>query len=153
MQHKLYAVRSQDGKFFRSKGYGGGGASWVDGLDKAKIYGSIGPARSRVTFWATNYPKFGTPEIVEITVTDSNIRAFVEEDRVKKVKDRKEREKIRREKQKEERIALSWWNKKSTREKKMLIRGYVENVKPKSDGPFNKDNITVTGIINLYNHY
>ncbi len=52
----LYLVRNKEGKYFRTKGYGGHGKSWVDGMETAKIYGKIGPARATVTFFATNYP-------------------------------------------------------------------------------------------------
>lgn len=65
----LYAVRSQDGKWFRAKGYGGYGESWVDDLTSAKLYTKIGPARSRVTYWAREWPDYGIPEIVELHVT------------------------------------------------------------------------------------
>lgn len=63
---RLYVVMSKDGKFFRSVGYGGGGNSWVDDINSAKFYTKIGQARSRVTFWAKNYPKYGIPYIVEL---------------------------------------------------------------------------------------
>ena len=33
----FYAVMSKDGKWFRSKGYNGGGDSWVDNVNKAKL--------------------------------------------------------------------------------------------------------------------
>lgn len=78
----FYAVRSKDGKWLRSKGYGGSGESWVSDITKAKIYGKIGPARSQVTFWAKNYPEFGIPDIVLISTGKCNI--LDEGDRVKK---------------------------------------------------------------------
>ena len=78
----FYAVRSKDGKWLRSKGYGGGGESWVTDITKAKIYGKIGPARAQVTFWAKNYPDFGIPDIVHISTGKCHI--LDESDRVKK---------------------------------------------------------------------
>jgi hypothetical protein len=60
-----YAVRNQQGQWFRSKGYGGYGTSWTDDQAKARLYGSIGQARSRRTFFATRWPDFGAPEIVK----------------------------------------------------------------------------------------
>ena len=71
----LYAVRSKDGKFFKNIGYGGGGGkkSWVDSLDKAKIYAKIGQARSRVTFWEKNYPEYGRPDLIELVVEKINV--------------------------------------------------------------------------------
>lgn len=79
----LYAVRNKEGKWFRAKGFGGSGASWVDSLTKAKIYPKIGQARSRVSFFANNYPEYGIPEIVELYVTTSKV--LDETKRVKKV--------------------------------------------------------------------
>lgn len=64
----FYAVKSTDGKWFRSKGYMGSGNSWVDDIRKAKIYANPGPAKAQITFWATNYPKYGVPELVKITM-------------------------------------------------------------------------------------
>lgn len=66
----MYAVRNQEGKFFRAKGYGGYGNTWVDDLKKAKIYPRIGQARSRVTFFANTYPQYGIPDLVELRVTE-----------------------------------------------------------------------------------
>ena len=83
----LYAVRNRDGQYFRAKGYGGSGDTWVDSLQKARIYPKIGPARSQVTFFANNYPKFGIPELVELRVTD--VVVLDETARVKKSMDRK----------------------------------------------------------------
>lgn len=91
---ELYVVRNKQGKYLRSKGYGGYGPSWVEDLQKAKIYPKIGPARSQVTFWANNYPGFGTPEIVVLTVTASQV--LNEEERVKKAVNKSKREKINR---------------------------------------------------------
>lgn len=63
----FYAVRSKDGKWFRSKGLYGSGESWVDDLTHAKIYSKPGPAKSQITFWAKNYPEYGVPDLVRIT--------------------------------------------------------------------------------------
>lgn len=63
----FYAVRSQDGKWLRSKGMNGYGESWVDDLTKAKIYSKPGPAKAQITFWAKHYPDFGIPDLVRIT--------------------------------------------------------------------------------------
>lgn len=65
----LYAVRSRDGKYFRAVGYGGYGQSWVDTLERAKIYPRISQAKSRCTWWTRQHPEYGTPEIVELHVT------------------------------------------------------------------------------------
>ena len=46
----MYAVRNRDGQYFRAKGYGGSGESWIEGLARARIYPRPGPARQVVTF-------------------------------------------------------------------------------------------------------
>lgn len=69
----FYAVRNKKGKFFRSRGIGYGDR-WVDNLSDAKVYGKIGPAKGAVTYWAKSFPEYGVPDIVEITVTEDNIK-------------------------------------------------------------------------------
>jgi hypothetical protein len=66
---EFYVVRSKDGKYLRSKGYSGSGESWVTELKKAKVYTKKGPASAQITFWATNYPKFGIPDLIPLTAT------------------------------------------------------------------------------------
>ena len=93
----FYAVRSQDGKWFRSKGLYGNGDSWVDDLTKAKIYSKPGPAKSQITFWAKNYPEYGIPDLVRIT---TGVCEFLDQtdrvtDRVKKIKIKELEDKIR----------------------------------------------------------
>jgi len=92
---ELYVIRNKQGKYYRSKGYGGYGQNWVDELQKAKIYPRIGPARTQVTFWSNNYPGFGTPEIVVLTVSATKV--LNEEERVKKAINKAKREKINQE--------------------------------------------------------
>lgn len=65
----VYAVRNFEGKWFRAKGLAGSGLSWVNDLKKAKIYGNIGQAKARVTFFAKAYPNLRKPEVVELRVT------------------------------------------------------------------------------------
>jgi hypothetical protein len=83
----LYAVRNRDGQYFRAKGYGGYGETWVDSLSKARIYPKPGPARGQVTYFATNHPTYGVPELVELRVTE--VVALDETARVQKSRDRK----------------------------------------------------------------
>jgi hypothetical protein len=90
---ELYVVVNQEGKFFRSIGRGGYGLSWVDTIDKAKIYAKLGQARSRVTYWYTHHPKFGRPKIVKLTVTGTEI--LDEAERLEKVKEKKLAEQAR----------------------------------------------------------
>jgi hypothetical protein len=61
-----YAVRNSEGKWFRSKGYGGYGDTWTDDSSKARLYGKMGPARSCRTFFVTRWPEFGAPDIVKL---------------------------------------------------------------------------------------
>lgn len=92
---ELYVVRNNEGKYFHSKGYGGYGNNWVDELKGARIYAKIGPARSQVSFWASAYPKYGTPVIVVLTVTASKV--LQEDDRVKKAAIKRKKEKLNNE--------------------------------------------------------
>jgi len=65
----FYAVRSKDGKYLRSKGYSGSGESWVDNLEKAKIWTKIGPANAQVTWWARTFPEYGIPDVIPLVAS------------------------------------------------------------------------------------
>lgn len=69
MTKTFYIVRNKEGKFLRSKGYGGSGECWVDDLEKAKVWSRPGPAKAQVTWWLTHYPSYGLPEIVPLVAT------------------------------------------------------------------------------------
>jgi hypothetical protein len=69
----FFGVRNRDGQWFRRKGYGGSGDSWVVDLKKARIYNKIGPARAVVSFFAERYPSYGVPAIVEFKVQESRV--------------------------------------------------------------------------------
>jgi hypothetical protein len=69
----LYAVQNQDGKWLRSKGYGGAGKTWVDDLASAKIYAKLGQARSRVTYFVKNHPTYGIPNIIALDVFSTRV--------------------------------------------------------------------------------
>jgi hypothetical protein len=90
----LYVVRNAKGQYFRAKGFSRSGNTWVDDINKAKIYGKIGGARGTVTYFAQN-PKFPVPEIVKLTVTGMEV--IDESARVKKVLDKKAKEEQERE--------------------------------------------------------
>lgn len=81
----LYAVRNQEEKWFRAVGRGGQGDSWVPELQKARLYSKIGQARGRVTYFVNNWPKFGVPDIVELTL--GGMRVLDETVRVKEATD------------------------------------------------------------------
>jgi hypothetical protein len=90
----LYAVRNRDGKWFRSKGYGGYGETWVADIGKAKLYTKIGQARGRVSFFAGKWPEHGVPDIVEFTATMTAV--LPEAGRVSEVAERKARQEAAR---------------------------------------------------------
>lgn len=91
----LYVVRNKEGKYFRAKGYGGYGNTWVDDINKCKVYGKIGSARRTVTWFSNHYPEFGVPDLVELKVKEGIV--LDETERVQKAKDKKEREKLNNE--------------------------------------------------------
>ena len=63
----LYIVRNQEGRYFHAVGYGGGpNRSWTEDIEKARIYVKLGQARSRVSYFATRWPDFGVPDVVEL---------------------------------------------------------------------------------------
>ena len=105
----LYAVQNRDGKFFRAKGYGGSGETWVDELKGARIYSRPGPARSQVTFFSSSYPSFGVPKLVELHVT-----AVVEKDETKRVQKSQDRKAIKEE---ERRVRHAQWEKEQAQRK------------------------------------
>lgn len=93
---ELYAVRNKEGKYFRAKGISGYGESWVDDLNKAKIYTKLGQARSRVTYYSNNFPKYGFPDIIKLVVGE--IVVISEEARVNKAIEKKKKAKIEQDK-------------------------------------------------------
>lgn len=84
---EFYLVRNKEGKWLRSKGYGGVGECWVDDVKRAKVYGRIGPARAQVSYWANQYPKYGVPDIVKLTISGFTI--LNEAERIKKQAEKK----------------------------------------------------------------
>lgn len=87
----VYAVANADGQYFRAKGYGGEGATWVDDIVKAKIYPRIGQARSRITYFANHFPSYPVPHLVKLKITELEI--LDEDERVEKAKLKKIKEK------------------------------------------------------------
>lgn len=90
----LYAVRNSQGQYFRAKGYSGGGATWVDDINKAKIYGRTGGARGTITWFATHHSKYPTPDLIKLTVT--GIEVMDETKRIEKAKQKKATEEANR---------------------------------------------------------
>src|SRR4030043_1568 len=83
---KFYAVRNKDGQWFRRKGYGGYGESWVDDNLQARIFNKPGSARSQITWWFNEYPSFGCPELVVFTASISEV--INDEQRIIKLRER-----------------------------------------------------------------
>jgi hypothetical protein len=83
----FYVVMNSDGQFFRSKGYGGYGKSWVNDLSTARIYAKIGPARSRVLFWANYSPEYPPPKLIKLSF--GSVEIIDEKERVEKAKEKK----------------------------------------------------------------
>jgi len=69
----FFAVRNREGKWYRARGFGGSGDSWVDTFGHARIYHSAASARRVVGFWYKNYPEYGIPEIVRFTATVAEV--------------------------------------------------------------------------------
>lgn len=88
MNLELYVVRNQEGHYFRAKGFGGYGKTWVDDIQKAKVYPKLAQARSRVTWFYNNYPEYGIPNIIKLTVSEAEV--MDESERVLKAKKAKE---------------------------------------------------------------
>lgn len=94
----LYVVQNSEGKYFRAKGYGGYGDSWVEDINKARIYTKISNARRTVTFWDTpsNFTRYGqkptkiypTPKIIELTVSSMKV---VDEKKEKELREQKKK--------------------------------------------------------------
>lgn len=100
MELTLYAVRNREGKWFRSKGYGGYGPSWVDDVNKAKLYSKLGQARARVTFWYNTYPEYGIPDIVVFKAEIAKVinEKNRQEEKLEKKQTSKKRAEVRRRK-------------------------------------------------------
>lgn len=78
----FYIVKSQDGKYLRTTGFGGNGEHWVSDIKKAKVWNKIGPAHSQVTWWSNAYPDFGIPMVIPLVATPGE--PIDQTDRVKK---------------------------------------------------------------------
>ena len=124
---KLYAVRNSDGLYFRSRGWQGWREMWAEDLKLAKVYGKIGPARSRITFFARDYKDYPPPELVELRVTAAIV--LDEKARLEKVAGKHAREKEARKVEEAKRILQSAYEdmahaEKEIRKAKLTIRKY-----------------------------
>ena len=91
----FYVIRNSDGKYLRAKGYNGNGECWVE-LKKAKVYIRQGLAQGQITWWANNYPKFPTPELIPlVAVAGEPIDQTVRLAKAKKLKEKNDLKKLR----------------------------------------------------------
>lgn len=87
---RFYAVKNKAGQWFRRRGYGGGGESWVDKLKQARVYTKPGGARAVISWFSNRYPQHGTPKLVVFKAV------FEEEiDESERIKKAEEQEKVR----------------------------------------------------------
>lgn len=86
----VYVVRNSEGKFFRAKGFGGYGDTWVADIIQAKIYGKITPARSRVSFFSLHYPQYPRPVILRLKLSLETAEVVDETERIQKVINRRD---------------------------------------------------------------
>ena len=119
---KLYVVRNKEGKFFRNIGYGGHGGNWQQTIDKAKFYTKIGQAKSRVTYFFREYPKFGCPEILEFDISVENAIVLDMEEITKKSIEKIENKKTQR------KIASQEWQRKSAEEEIERLRQFLKKI-------------------------
>ena len=92
---ELYVVMNSTGQFFRAKGYSGYGNTWINDIKKAKTYGKIGQARSRVTWFSNTYPEYPPPAILKLRI--GSYEVLNELERILKArKTKEEKEAIRK---------------------------------------------------------
>jgi hypothetical protein len=63
----FYVVKNAQGKYYKSEG--GDGIIWVNDIEDAKVYNTIGGARGRITCYTKNYPKLPIPKLIKLIVT------------------------------------------------------------------------------------
>ena len=86
-------VRNHEGKYFRAKGYGGRGNTWVE-QDKARMYTKIGYAKQIVSYFAQHYKDFPLPTVEEYLLV-----YYQKFDVSKEIKEKIEKKKIKEQQQ------------------------------------------------------
>ena len=126
----LYVVRNSSGQYFRAKGYGGYGSSWVDSNNKAKIYGKTSGARGVITWFATHHSGFPAPDLIMLKVGKAIL--IDEKSRVERAKAQKaikeEQAELRRAKQA---LEYAQRNKQRAEEDLKKAKKMVENARIK----------------------
>jgi hypothetical protein len=93
----MYAVRNSNGLYFKSYSNSGNKnnihGTWVQDINKARVYRGAGGARTTITYFGKNYPNTHLPELIKLTV--SNVEIIDETARVKKVIDKKTMELVK----------------------------------------------------------
>lgn len=92
----FYAVMSQDGKYYKSRGMGGYGDRWVDDLSRARIYPKIGQAKGQITYWSKYEKEYGIPRLVVLKVTIDDVLDQEEYIQSKKEKEKQREEKVKK---------------------------------------------------------
>lgn len=119
---KMYLVRNSSGQYYRRVGRDGYKSCWTDKVDKASVWTKKGTARSRVTWFATHYPTFPVPDLIEIAagvITIAN-----EAERIEKVKEAKIRAEARYQERQKSR-ELKWAQERYEKAQQELIRAKV----------------------------
>ena len=90
----VYAIRNHEGKFLKAMGCGSG--TWVDDINKAKIYSKTGTSRSAITWITTHNEFYPIPQLLKLTVT--GVEVMDEMGRIEKTIQKKAEKKAKREK-------------------------------------------------------
>jgi hypothetical protein len=89
----FYVVQNSEGKYFRRKGYGGSGNSWVEEIEKARVWVTLAGARTVVGFFASRYPEYPVPQIIKLVVTQSIVIDETERIKTLQLKKKQKQEK------------------------------------------------------------
>lgn len=88
---EFFVVVNSEGKYFRRKGYGGSGDTWVTSITTARVWTKITGARATVTFFGKTYPQYPVPKIIKMTVSKSEeidetarVAKVIEKDRIQR---------------------------------------------------------------------
>lgn len=85
----FYLARTHDGYFAC-------GSKWVNHLDDARLYRTIGPVKSAVTKWVKNSPTMPVPEILEWKLDIATATVIDQVDRTQKAIQRAEKVRLAR---------------------------------------------------------
>lgn len=69
----FYAVRNEQGQYYRTYSQRGSSAGWVDRLEDARLWTRSGPAKGKITALCNEKPKLPVPELIEFRVTEVHV--------------------------------------------------------------------------------